>query len=188
MKRTTVLIALVLLTLAGASPAGAQLPTTDAPLADEVQIAELEATVHEVGAYLAAVEREQIVAYVAAVHAATDRRVPAYALHATAEGTGSFAVILRRWLASGRVGRHRVGCDRRVRVGWQLVDQHRERLLRRAPVPHVDVARCRRWAVRTPRRPRHPRTADRGGLDARARPLAGVRSPRLKPAGGVTGP
>ena len=58
----------------------------------------------------------------------------------------------------GHVGRHRP-----VRVHRQLAHQHRQRLLRRPPVPHLHVARLRRWRLRLPRRPRLARAADHRG-------------------------
>ena len=66
--------------------------------------------------------------------------------------------------------RGHVGQDRAVRVHRQLVHQQRQRLLRRTPVRHPDLARIRRRRVRPERQPGHQGPADRH------------RQPRLRPA------
>ncbi len=56
----------------------------------------------------------------------------------------------------------RLGRRRRVRVRRQLVDQHRQRLLRRPAVQPEHLEGVRRARPRRPRRPRHQGAADRG--------------------------
>ena len=68
----------------------------------------------------------------------------------------------------------RLGRGRPVRVRWQLEHQHRQRLLRRAPVQRIDVAGVRRNAVRAARRPRHPGAADRSRGEGARRPGPGA--------------
>ncbi|CAG7636988.1 hypothetical protein SBRY_30076 [Actinacidiphila bryophytorum] len=53
-----------------------------------------------------------------------------------------------------------------MRVRWQLVDQHRQRLLRRPAVLAVQLGSGRRPAVRLPRRPGHQGPADSGRREA----------------------
>ncbi len=79
-----------------------------------------------------------------------------------------------RCCGSGVVHRAELGCAGAVRGRRQLVDQHRQRLLRRAAVQHRHVERLRRRAVRLPPGPGHPRAADRDrrGHLRRARCLA----------------
>ncbi|CAG6399408.1 hypothetical protein SCOCK_90165 [Actinacidiphila cocklensis] len=61
-----------------------------------------------------------------------------------------------------------------MRVRWQLVDQHRQRLLRRPAVLAVQLGSGRRPAVRLPRRPGHQGPADRDSREA-ARPAGSGR-------------
>ncbi len=76
-----------------------------------------------------------------------------------------------------QLGRHR-----QVRVEQQLVDQHRQRLLRRPAVRHRDLAEQRRRRVRAARRPGHQGPADRHCRE-------GLRGPRaVSPGPAVTRP
>ena len=73
--------------------------------------------------------------------------------------------------------RGHVGLDRPVRVGRQLVDQHRQRLLRRPAVPHLDVARPAAVAT-SPPVPTSPRVRSRS-------PSPTGSTPRSAPARGA---
>ena len=72
--------------------------------------------------------------------------------------------------------RRQVGPHRPLRGHRRLVDQHRQRLLRRPAVRPLDLARLRRRRVRPAAAPGHPRGADRG---RRARPRGPRRLRRL---------
>ena len=77
---------------------------------------------------------------------------------------------------------HRLGPRRRLRERWQLVDQHRQRLLRRPAVLRPHLGRLRRRALRRHRQPRHQGPADHrrpeGPRPAGARRLADLWCPR----------
>ena len=68
----------------------------------------------------------------------------------------------------------------RLRERQQLVDQHRQRLLRRPAVLAVHLERLRRPGVRVARRSGHPRGADRGRRADPGRPGLGRLGLRLR--------
>ena len=84
--------------------------------------------------------------------------------------------------AGPRLGRTRLdlGLRRTVREQRQLVDQHRQRLLRRPAVHPVHLGRLRRPAVRLAGRPGHQGPADRGRRADPGRPGLGRLGLRLR--------
>ena len=89
-------------------------------------------------------------------------------------------------------GRFRLGLGSagRLRVRWQLVDQYRQRLLRRSAVHGVNVEGVRGHRLRFACRPRQPLTADRRGTARAGGPGLGAWpacSAKLHLSGTVSG-
>ena len=88
-------------------------------------------------------------------------------------GTKQRPVVHTDTAAPVHVRQPQLGRRRGVRVGWRLVDQHRQRLLRRPAVHDQHLGRLRRPGLCAASRPRLARCADRGRRAGASEPGCG---------------